>query len=121
MKLKFIIKIITGVAIMQLFNTVIPAVSNFDHTLPSKIEGSPQYIDGKFDGMGKALNMSFIDYASTTWDFLFTRNHRTPDAQLPVKQVDLSHFANQGRDQVNATWLGHSSLVRTDGAFNSRR
>jgi len=37
MKLKIIIKIITGVAIMQLFNTVIPEVSNFDHTLPSKI------------------------------------------------------------------------------------
>ena len=119
MKLKIIISIIsiiTGIAILQCINIDTAVVSNSDHTLPSKIEGSPQYKDGKFNDMGNALDMSFTDYASTTWDFLFTRNHRTPDTELPVKQVDLLHFNNQSSDQLNVTWLGHSSLmINIDG------
>jgi len=60
--------------------------------------------------------MSFTDYVSTTWDFLFTRNHRTPDTELPVKRVDLSDFNTKGSNQLNVTWLGHSSLmVNIDG------
>jgi len=78
--------------------------------------------------MGNTLNMSFTDYASTTWDFLFTRNHRTPDTELPVKPVDLSHFGNKDSDQLNVTWLGHSSLminidgykILTDPVFEKR-
>ena len=116
MKRIIIISIITGIAILHCINTDIPVVSNSDHTLPSKIEVSPQYEDGKFKDMGNALNMTFTDYAATTWDFLFTRNHRTPDTELPVKQVDLSHFNNKDRDQLNVTWLGHSSLmINIDG------
>jgi L-ascorbate metabolism protein UlaG (beta-lactamase superfamily) len=116
MKLKSIIGIITAIAVMQCINTVTPTVSISDVARLSKIEDSPQYKDGKFNAMGNALNMSFTDYVSTTWDFLFTRNHRTPDTELPVKQVDLSHFNNRARDQLNATWLGHSSLmINIDG------
>jgi L-ascorbate metabolism protein UlaG (beta-lactamase superfamily) len=113
MKLKIIIGIIAGIAFIQFINTNTPVASNanHDHTLPGKIEDSPQYKDGKFNDMGNAMDMSFIDYVSTTWDFLFTRNHRTPDTELPVKQVDLSHFNNQGGDQLNVTWPGHSSLM----------
>jgi L-ascorbate metabolism protein UlaG (beta-lactamase superfamily) len=116
MKLKIIIGIIAGIAILQCINTVTPAVSNSDPTLPGKIEDSPQYKDGKFNDMGNALNMSFTDYVSTTWDFLFAKNHRTPDTELQVKQVDLSHFNDQDSDQLNVTWLGHSSLmINIDG------
>jgi hypothetical protein len=28
--------------------------------------------DRSFNNMGNALNMSFTDYASTTWEFFFT-------------------------------------------------
>jgi len=78
--------------------------------------------------MGNALNMSFTDFASTTWDFLFTRNQRTPNTELPVKQVDLSHFNSQDTHQLNVTWLGHSSLminidgykILTDPVFEKR-
>ena len=128
MKLKIIVSIIALIAIMQFIKAVAPAERNSGHALPSKIEGSPQYKDGKFNDMGNALNMSIIDYASTTWDFLFTKNHRTPDTELPVKQVDLSHFNNQHSDQLNVTWLGHSSLminidgykILTDPVFEKR-
>ena len=84
MKLKIIISIIAGIAILQCINTDTPVGSNSDHALPSKVDGSPQYKDGKFKDMGYALNMSFKDYASTTWDFLFTAiiEHRTRSCQL---------------------------------------
>ena len=116
MKLKIIIGIIAGIALMQCINTDTPVASNSDHNLPGKTEGSPQYKDGRFNDMGNALDMSFTDYVSTTWEFLFTKNHRTPNTELPVKQVDLSHFSSQGSDQLNVTWLGHSSLmINIDG------
>jgi L-ascorbate metabolism protein UlaG (beta-lactamase superfamily) len=116
MKLKIIIGIITAIAILQCINTDTPVVSSSEHALPSRMEGSPQYQDGKFNEMGNALDMSFTDYVSTTWDFLFTGNHRTPDLELPVKQVDLSQITNTGSDQLNVTWLGHSSLmINVDG------
>jgi hypothetical protein len=62
MKLKVIISILTGFAIMQFINIDTPALSNSDPTLPGKIEDSPQYKDGKVNDMGNALDMSFTDY-----------------------------------------------------------
>ena len=128
MKLKIIIGIITGFAILQCVNSDTTVGSNSVHTLPNKIESSPQYKNGKFNDMGNALNMSFTEFVSTTWDFLFTSNHRTPDTKLPVRQVDLSHFNNSNSDQLNVTWLGHSSLminidgykILTDPVFEKR-
>jgi L-ascorbate metabolism protein UlaG (beta-lactamase superfamily) len=84
--------------------------------------------DHSFSDMGNTLDMSFTDYVSTTWEFLFTRNHRTPDTQLPVKPVDLSHFNSNDAGQLTVTWLGHSSLminidgykVMTDPVFERR-
>jgi L-ascorbate metabolism protein UlaG (beta-lactamase superfamily) len=129
MKLKIIISIIAGFAIIQCINVDTPLAGNSSGpSLPNKIESSPQFKDGKFKDMGNALNMSFSDYASTTWEFLFTRNHRTPDTDLPVRSVDLSHFNNPGNDQLSVTWLGHSSLminidgykILTDPVFEKR-
>lgn len=89
---------------------------NSDRTLQSKIIGSPEYKNGKSNDMGNVLNMSFAEFASTTWEFLFTRNHRIPDRELPVKQVDLSHFNRKHSYQLNVTWLGHSTLmINIDG------
>jgi len=63
------------------------------------------------------MDMTFTGFASTTWDFFFTRNHRSPEMELPVQQVDLSHFNNMDRDPLNATWLGHSSLMINIGGY----
>jgi L-ascorbate metabolism protein UlaG (beta-lactamase superfamily) len=127
-KLKLIICIIAGIGVLQCIDTDNPAMSNSGHTLPHTIEDSPHFKDAKFNDMGNALDMSFTDYVSTTWDFLFTRNHRTPDTDLPVKLVDLSHFNKRGSDQLTVTWLGHSSLminidgykILTDPVFEKR-
>jgi L-ascorbate metabolism protein UlaG (beta-lactamase superfamily) len=128
MKLKLIIGILTAIALLQCSNTDTPLVRHSDATMPDKIEGSPEYKDGKFKDMGTALNLSFTEFASTTWDFLFSGNHRTPDTELPVKQVDLSHFNSPDSGQLNVTWLGHSSLminidgykILTDPVFEKR-
>jgi L-ascorbate metabolism protein UlaG (beta-lactamase superfamily) len=128
MKSKIIIGIIIAIAFMQCSRTDIPVAGHSDDTLPDKIARPPEYKDGKYEDMGTALNLSFTEFASTTWEFLFAGNNRTPDTRLPVKQVNLSHFNNRGSDQLNVTWLGHSSLminidgykILTDPVFEKR-
>jgi len=101
---------------MQFVHCAAPKMRNLDQILPSKIESSPQYKGGKFIGTGNTLKMSLTDYASTTWDFLFTRNSRTPDTELPFKPVDLTHFNKPASGQLNVMWLGHSSrMINIDG------
>ena len=62
------------------------------------------------------MNLSIADIASNTWDFLFGGQKRTPDMALPLKPVDLTYFTSPAKDQLNITWLGHSSLmINIDG------
>jgi L-ascorbate metabolism protein UlaG (beta-lactamase superfamily) len=115
MKILFII-ILAGVVIMPFFQPASTAVSDVDSDLMGRIERSPQFKEGKFAGKVDALNMSLASYAATTWDFLFTRNERTPDTKLPSKPVDLRYFNIREKGQFNVTWLGHSSLmINMDG------
>ena len=79
---------------MPFFQSATLAVSTIDPTLSSKIERSPQYKDGKFVGNLNALNMSLADYASTTWDFLFTRNARTPDTDPMMRLTAAAESKN---------------------------
>ena len=112
-----IICIITGVAVLNCIRNDTPVVNDTDYRPSGKVEASPEYKEGRFIDMANTLNMSFTDYISTTWEFLFTKNHRTPETRLPVKQVDLSHFNNKDSGQLNATWLGHSSLMINIGGY----
>jgi L-ascorbate metabolism protein UlaG (beta-lactamase superfamily) len=128
MKSKIIISIITVLAILQCTGTDTPVVNDSGKTMPGKIIAPPEYTDGKFNDMGTTLNMSFTEFVTTTWDFLFADNQRTPDAGLPLKPVDLSHINNVESDRLNVTWLGHSSLminidgykILTDPVFEKR-
>ena len=122
MKRLIVIAIIVGIAILHCTSTDAPVMSYSDSGRSNNLENSPQYEDspqyrdGKFDDMGNALNMSFTDFFSTTWEFLFSKNQRTPDTELPVRQVDLSYFRSGGSGQLSVTWLGHSSLmINIDG------
>ena len=130
MKLKIIISIITAITIFHCTSTDTSVVnySDPDQALAGKIDASPEYKYGKFNDMGTTLNMSFTEFVSTTWDFLFANNQRTPDTKLPQKPVDLSHFNNLDSDQLSVTWLGHPSLminidgykILTDPVFEKR-
>lgn len=72
--------------------------------------------DGCLESRAGAADLSTDNFASTAWDFFFKENDRRPDRALPVHPVDLSHFNRSGADQLNVTWLGHSSLmINIDG------
>jgi L-ascorbate metabolism protein UlaG (beta-lactamase superfamily) len=82
----------------------------------NKIEDSPNYSEGKFKNYHDWEQPSFGEYLSTGWDFLFGGDQRTPDGLLPRESVDLKYFTDSGKDQLNVTWLGHSSLmINIDG------
>ena len=101
---------------MLFIHTSSPALNPAEHSQSQKFAESDQYRNGKFLGPGDAFKPSFTEFAATACEFLFTRNNRTPAASLPRTQVDLSYFNNPGDDQLNVTWLGHSSLmVNIDG------
>ena len=79
------------------------------------IERSSQYKDGKFLNYEK-WDPSFMKMSSSLWDFIFKRGGRKPDVSLPSKDVDLKHFTSADTNQLNVTWLGHSSLmINIDG------
>ena len=131
MKIKIIISIViivAGIALVNCIGTDTTAANNSDHTLSGEKQESPEYKEGRFNDMGNTLDMSFTETVSTTWEFLFAKNNRTPVAELPVKRVDLSHFNNKDSNRLSVTWLGHSSLminidgyrILTDPVFEKR-
>lgn len=82
----------------------------------NKIEKSSNFKDGKFHNHVEWEQPGIGSMMGTMWDFLFTGNDRSPSDSLPVMQVDLSEFNKTGSNQLNSTWLGHSSLmINIDG------
>ena len=87
-----------------------------EDTKMTKIIKSPNYKDGKFRNYHDWEQPSFSEYLSTGWEFLFGGDQRTPDDLLPAKPVELKYFINPGDNQLNVTWLGHSTLmINIDG------
>lgn len=81
-----------------------------------RIQSSPNYRDGRFRNPVAWQQPSFGEYSSTMWEFLFGGDQRTPGRPLPLQAVDLHHFSDEGDNQLNVTWLGHSSLmINIDG------
>ncbi len=74
------------------------------------------------------MDWSIADFAATACDYLFAGSDRMPVGELPYEKVDLAHFNRANSNQLNATWLGHSSLminidgyrVLTDPVFEKR-
>ncbi len=104
------------IVIVLIINGCVSATYHDEDIKMTKIEKSPQYKDGKFSNYHHWDQPSFGEYLSTGWDFLFGGDQRTPDSRLPRKMADLNHFENSGDNQLNVTWLGHSSLmINIDG------
>ena len=72
---------------------------------------SPQFISGKFQNSKKWEQPSIGESLSTMRDFIIKKKERTPAVQLPCRNADLNYFNDQGRNQLSATWLGHSSIM----------
>jgi len=92
-----------------------PQVGSED-TLSAKIANSPQYKDGKFKNDIEWKDPMIDKFFSITWKFLFGGKQREPEGILPVATVDTALFETPDQNQLNATWLGHSSLmINIDG------
>jgi L-ascorbate metabolism protein UlaG (beta-lactamase superfamily) len=95
-------------------------MNNFDKSIRNS--------KGKFRNTNIWKQPSFWEYLSTMKDFMFLKNERVPKYKLPVKMVDLSYFKESNNNQLNITWLGHSSLmvnidgykILTDPVFESK-
>jgi len=76
--------------------------------------------------VGKRPNL--VKNISTIFKFFFLKNNRKPAHLLPKQNVSLEHFTTTGSNQLNVTWLGHSSLmtnidgykILTDPVFENR-
>lgn len=77
----------------------------------NKIKNSTQYKEGKFYNALQWEQPSFGEYAGTMWEFLFGGDQRTPSDSLPRQKVNLTKFLDSGNNQLNSTWIGHSSLI----------
>jgi L-ascorbate metabolism protein UlaG (beta-lactamase superfamily) len=81
-----------------------------------KTEQKAPYKNGKYHNLTPWKQPSLKDYLSTGWKFFSGSDQRTPSGLLPRKMIDLTHFENPADNQLNVTWLGHSSLmINIDG------
>jgi L-ascorbate metabolism protein UlaG (beta-lactamase superfamily) len=82
----------------------------------SKINRSLQFKDGEFFNEVPWQSPSFLKTMSSMWEFLFGGDQRTPGGMLPRQMADLNYFHQPDTNQLNVTWLGHSSLmINMDG------
>lgn len=106
--------IISGVLIM-LFNTC-SQIEHNSSTIPEKSKQSSHYDNGTFTNGRETLNMTPKDWFSSTWRFMFEKNHQIPEIKLPVQKADLTRFKSRATGGLTSTWLGHSSLmINIDG------
>ena len=116
MKINFVILSLISAAVMFINQSCSSATYSLEDSKMNKIKNSPQYKDGKFVNQVEWKQPSAGEFIGSAWKFLFTGDQRTPNDRLPRQQVDLSKFNSEGKNQLNATWLGHSSLlINIDG------
>ena len=101
---------------MKCIHTSTLTANNSEQCRPDNGKDTPLQGNETFNDRANALNMSITEYATATWDFLFAGKNRKPNTELPLNQVDMSHFNNPGSNQLSSTWIGHSSLlINIDG------
>jgi len=80
------------------------------------ILASPLYQNGKFINGTPWKGPKISQLPSMMWDFLFGGENRTPKQLPPAIPVHPVHWAPPAEHRLDATWLGHSSLlVNIDG------
>ncbi len=128
MKLAIIITLIIGVTVIMLLQTDLSAVPNLDRDYMKVQTPLAQIEKQKAQIRTQPIQMSIVEMVSSTWEFLFGGQNRTPDTALPSVPVDLSYFSNPKKNKLNITWMGHSSLminidgyrILTDPVFEKR-
>ena len=67
-----------------------------------------QFKDGKYQNPVSWDEPSWIPML---WEFLFGEGERVPKSKPPIQQIDLKNFNSSEQNQLNITWVGHSSLM----------
>jgi L-ascorbate metabolism protein UlaG (beta-lactamase superfamily) len=124
MKTKHILLILTGIYIMFTNQTF---ASNNDVSSNVIENSTPSGEHTTFRNNVPIFN-SITDAAVSTWKFLFSGHDRTPAMDLPTQRSNLIYFNTLSDNQLNVTWLGHSSLminidgykILTDPVFEKR-
>lgn len=81
-----------------------------------RIKSSAQNRNKQFENSAPWNGLSFSKNIGVMLDFLSGGDQRIPKLRLPVKQVDPRYFMDPEKNQLNSTWLGHSSLmINIDG------
>jgi L-ascorbate metabolism protein UlaG (beta-lactamase superfamily) len=77
-----------------------------------RMQSSPNWKDGRFENPEPMRNQ----YWRAALDVVNKSAHTTPDAPVPVEQVDPRRFATPPATGLRVTWFGHSSfLVEVEG------
>ena len=108
---------LTLVAVIMVTNqSCSSATYNSRDNKMEKIIESDQYKEGKFINYKDGFEMNFLKNLGTMWDFIFADNDRTPEVELPRKEVDFEIIRNANKDELKITWVGHSSqIINIDG------
>ena len=115
MKRRFAVPLV-GLVILSGYHVCSSWVYGAGGARMESIESSPQYREGKFRNASEWELPPLWKSVTMIPKFLFADNQRTPESPLPVRRVDLTEFGRSGRGRLNATWLGHSSLmINIDG------
>jgi len=108
--------LLAGLVILSGYQACSSWVFNNGEARMERLENSPQYREGKFKNSVEWKQPPLWKSLAMIPEFLFAENQRTPEVALPVRRVDLAEFGRPGKNQLNATWLGHSSLmINIDG------
>ena len=108
--------------------TCAPILKKTGHAVPNHIKMSPQYRNGKFNNDAEWKDPTIGESFSLIREYFFGDQERKPQVQPPRQDADLTRFNSFGNNQLNATWLGHSSLminidgykIMTDPVFEKR-
>ena len=106
-----------GLAVIVLYTACSAWLTYGSPAQRARWQQSPQYRDGTFHNAVDWQPLSAWQGLKLIPDFLFGGQERTPKEPLPRHTVDLSPFLRSERDQLNVTWLGHSSLMLNVDGF----
>ena len=82
----------------------------------TKINQSENFREGKFQNYIPWDEPGVSSWMKTGLKFLFSKEERVPKITLPTVPVNILKFSETSDNNLNATWLGHSSLmINIDG------
>ena len=106
------IKIVFTLGLAALFSVyACSTITDGDEQRMKRIENSLQYQDGVFKNDKEWQDPSMKELGSSTWEFLFKNNQRTPRQILPRQEADLTYFIDSGKDQLSLNNPFSPSLV----------